>query len=585
MASADNTLIQLDPALKPSNGKRRMNLQTNFSPNLRDHFPFTDVRPSQDVCLTKIEESYTNEKKFTICEAPTGTGKSGFGIAAASWAKTKPCFGGDKHRVGGYILSPQKTLTAQYMNDFAEMGLVELKGKANYFCSEHDTDCDTGALLNKSSNQGDDRTVCEDCPYKYAKRTMLGSGVGTMNFAYFLNETQYAGQLGTREILVLDEGHNVEQQVLGFTDTVITRKRNDEIGAGPMPFIKPGENAKTYEWLVGTFRPALTAHMQKLEDLLEEAKMSGNRDEAVKYAKKLDSYDKYTCRLNRFINSEDPGNWLCWTNTDKMSKESGNLTIKPLTATLFANEVLFSKANKILMMSATILDFNTVMRNLGIAKEDTTIVKLGSEFPLENRPIFFWPCGSMSAKFIDETMPHMADGVQQLMVKYALKKGIVHTHSYKITKYLVEYLRSRGFGPRIITHDSEPGSREAAVARHLESPEPTVLFSPSMTEGLDLKEDLSRFQIICKVPYPFLDPYVKARLQRDEAWYNWCTALTLVQATGRSVRSKTDKAHTYILDSAFEYFLTKNQSVLPTWWTDSIQFLKAKAGAPIQKRW
>ncbi len=572
MATESTPLVQIAHAGK----KQGMNLQTNFSPNIRDHFPFETIRPSQEVSLSAIEQSYAEDKKYTIVEAPTGTGKSGFGIAAASWAKTKPCYGGDKHRVGGYILTPQKTLQTQYMNDFAHMGLTELKGKANYWCREHDTDCDTGALLNKSSNQGDDRTVCEDCPYKAAKRTMLASGVGQMNFAYFLNETQYAGQLGTREMLVLDEGHNVEQQVLGFTDTVITKKRAEEVQCGMMPFIKPGENAKTYEWLVSTFRPALVAYMQTLEDQLEDAKLTGNREEAVKFAKKLDSYDKYTCRLNRFINSSDHGEWLCWTNTDKGTKESGNLTIKPLTATLFAEEVLFSKANKILMMSATILDFNTVMRNLGIRPEQANVVKLGSEFPLENRPIFFWPCGSMSHKFIEETLPNMADGVAQLMTKYATKKGIVHCHSYRITKYLIEYLRSRGFGPRIITHDSEQGSREAAVAQHLERSDPTVLFSPSCTEGLDLKDDLGRFAIICKVMYPALDVYHKARLERDPDWYQWLTALAMVQATGRTVRSKTDKSHTYILDSAFEYFLTKNQHVLPRWWTDSIQFLRGK---------
>lgn len=570
--TTDSPLVQLS---EPP--RHRRNLQTNMSLNIRDHFPFAAIRPSQESSLVAIEHAYQSDKKFTIIEAPTGTGKSGFGIAAASWAKTKPNTGGDGHRNGGYILSPQKTLTAQYMKDFSDMGLTELKGKANYWCHEHDTDCDTGALFNNSSEQGDARQVCEGCPYKIAKKTMLASGVGTMNFAYFLNETQYAGQLGTREMLVLDEGHNTEQQVLGFTDTEISTKRAEEVGCGRLPFIKPGENAKCFDFLVQTFRPALIEYMAKLVDLLDEAKLTNNRPDKIKYAKKLDSYDKYTCRLNRFINSEDHRDWLCWTNTDKGSKNEGTLTIKPLTATLFADEILFRKANKILMMSATILDFKTVMRNLGIKSEDAEVLALGSDFPLENRPIFFWPCGSMSHKFIEKTLPNMADGVQQLLNKYQNKKGIVHTHSYKITKYLIEYLRSRGFGPRIITHDSEQGSREAAVARHLESPDPTVLFSPSMTEGLDLKEDLSRFQIITKVPYPFLDPYVKARLTRDEAWYNWQTALTLVQATGRSVRSKTDKAHTYILDSAFEYFLTKNQSVLPKWWTDSIQFLRAKA--------
>jgi Rad3-related DNA helicase len=91
-----------------------------------------------------------------------------------------------------------------------------------------------------------------------------------------------------------------------------------------------------------------------------------------------------------------------------------------------------------------------------------------------------------------------------------------------------------------------------------------------MTEGLDLKEDLARFGISCKVPYPYMDPYVKARMQRDPAWYEWLTALAIVQGTGRIVRSRTDKGHFYILDGSFEYFLTKNQKVLPKWWTDSI---------------
>lgn len=555
------------PLVQIESPKPIKNIQTNFSPDIREHFPFPTMREAQGKSLDAFQRSYTSNKKFTIIEAPTGIGKSGIAIATASWAKTKPAYGTDKHRSGGYILSPQKTLTAQYMSDPFFLGLTELKGKANYFCAEHNVDCDTGALLNNSDNQGDDRETCSGCPYKTAKRAMLASGVGTMNFAYFLNETQYAGQLGTRELLVLDEGHNTEQQVLGFTDTEITPRRADEIGCGRLPFIKPGENKKTYDWLLEVFRPALIEHMQKLQDLLDDAKIRNNREEAVKYAKKLDSYDKYTCRLNRYINSDDPGNWLCWTD-----KETNVLTIKPLTATLFADEVLFSKANKILMMSATMLDFKTVMRNLGIDPANAEQLALGSEFPLENRPIFYRPVGSMSHKFIDATLPKMAEMVGKILTKYDTKKGIVHTHSYRITKYLVDYLNARGHGVRIITHTSEPGSRDAAVARHFESPVPTVLFSPSMTEGLDLKEDLSRFQVITKVPYPFLDPYVKARLQRDEAWYNWQTALTLVQATGRSVRSKTDRAHTFILDSAFEYFLTKNQSVLPTWWTDSIQF-------------
>ncbi len=44
--------------------------------------------------------------------------------------------------------------------------------------------------------------------------------------------------------------------------------------------------------------------------------------------------------------------------------------------------------------------------------------------------------------------------------------------------------------------------REEVIAEHVNSTKPTVLISPSLHTGLYLKDDLSRFQIITKVPYP-----------------------------------------------------------------------------------
>ena len=544
-------------------------LLTNFSPNIRDHFPFDEVRNAQSLALDAIERAYRENKKFIIIEAPTGVGKSGIAIAAASHAKTIPTYGA--FEAGAYILSPQKTLTAQYMKDFASLGLLELKGKANYWCSEFDTDCDTAGLLHAGrpdEDAGDNRSNDDCCEYKHAKRAFRACPMGVTNFAYYLNETQYSGQLKNRQMLILDEGHNTEGQILGFTDTEITPKRCEEILCGAAPFIKPGENSKTHEWLTSVFVPKMQEYLRMMEELMMEAKYTQNRDDMIKYGRKLDAADKFLCRLNRFINSDDPGNWLCWSD-----KGSNVLTIKPLTATLYADEVLFRKANKILIMSATILDFKTFMRNLGIDPNDAICLAVPSEFPVENRPIFYRPVGLMSHKYIEQTLPKMGAMVTKIVQKYAKHKGITHTHSYRINKAVVEDVKAAGLQDRVLTHTGEmQGSRDLAVQKHLSSPDPTVLFSPSMTEGLDLKEDLARFGIICKVPYPFMDPYVKARMQRDPAWYEWLTALTIVQATGRIVRSKTDKGHFYILDGSFEYFLTKNQSVLPKWWTDSIIF-------------
>ena len=46
-------------------------------------------------------------------------------------------------------------------------------------------------------------------------------------------------------------------------------------------------------------------------------------------------------------------------------------------------------------------------------------------------------------------------------------------------------------------------------------------------------------------------------------WYSLKTAITIVQAVGRSVRNSEDTAITYILDSDWHDFYRKNSSIFP----------------------
>ncbi|MFZ0510949.1 MAG: helicase C-terminal domain-containing protein, partial [Candidatus Nitrosopolaris sp.] len=90
--------------------------------------------------------------------------------------------------------------------------------------------------------------------------------------------------------------------------------------------------------------------------------------------------------------------------------------------------------------------------------------------------------------------------------------------------------------------------------------------------GLDLKDDLSRFQIITKVSYPNLgDRWISEITRLNQQWYNWQTALRLVQGYGRSIRSKGDWAKTYVLDSGFGSFVWRNRDILPDWFIQAIQ--------------
>ena len=95
-----------------------------------------------------------------------------------------------------------------------------------------------------------------------------------------------------------------------------------------------------------------------------------------------------------------------------------------------------------------------------------------------------------------------------------------------------------------------------------------------MTEGVDLPNELSRIQILLKVPYlNTLDPILNARRQQDIDWYHWRTALTLFQAFGRSNRNMGDFSTSIILDSRFSYFINRQlkYDVVSPWIRDSIR--------------
>ena len=130
--------------------------------------------------------------------------------------------------------------------------------------------------------------------------------------------------------------------------------------------------------------------------------------------------------------------------------------------------------------------------------------------------------------------------------------------NYKVVNYIRDHLRDS----RLLIQNDE--NRDAILRRHIDATVPTVLVSPSMLEGVDLKDDLSRFQIFCKIPFPYMgDEVVKKRMKRDPGWYHFVTVRSLVQGSGRSIRNETDSAITYILVSCWEAFYRQNKSLFP----------------------
>ncbi len=242
------------------------------------------------------------------------------------------------------------------------------------------------------------------------------------------------------------------------------------------------------------------------------------------------------------------------------------IEFKPIDIAPFANEHLYNYGEVVILMSATILDKKAFTESVGIPADKAAFISLPSPFPVENRPVIYSGIGKMSSKTIDDTLPRMVQAVKAILEQHKNDKGIIHCHSYKVANYIKKNIRNT----RLLIHNSE--NREKILEKHMRAKKATVLISPSMTEGVDLKGDLSRFQIICKVPYPYLgDKLVRKKMNKWKWWYPLQTAKTIVQATGRSVRSNEDTAVTYILDSDFEMFYNRNRSMFPKGFKESLQ--------------
>lgn len=541
-------------------GPVNMENATPLYESLLTHFPFSEIRAPQVRGLEAWANAINKGKTFAIMELPTGAGKSGLAWTIGSHATTDAPA---NYRPGAYVLTTQKALQEQYMRDFQGKGMMELKGAANYRCHDFQTDCQTGALLRKASKKPEES--CGHCAYKAAKAAFACAPIGVTNFAYFLSEVKHIKMLPPRSVLIVDEAHNTETQILGQVEIEITRARCEAYGAMPPGRIPDGAILDARAYVLDQFLPKAE---KALADLKTEA-ATVPWEERGAVLKKVAAMEQYVGRIDALADIEACRDWFC--NVDS----NGTLKLRPLTAANYAHEALFRMGRQVLFLSATILDAGAFARGLGLDPSQGGFCRVESDFPVGNRPIHFHPAGSMAYKNKAATIPRLLKFIERILEIHPNEKGIIHAQSYQLTRTIVDYLATTKHASRVLAPEAGFDQRKAYLAMHHESPEPTVLVSPSMTEGLDLHGDLSRFQVIPKIPYPALgDPFIKARMEHDERWYGWQTALTLVQATGRSIRSRDDRATTYVLDADFTQFMARCGAILPKWWKDAVIYHK-----------
>lgn len=529
----------------------------------REFFPFDYPRYDQREVIDKILTAYQNGKHHVILAAPTGSGKSVIAYTVAQALSNN----GSSH-FHADIVTSQKCLQEQYQHD---LNIPIVYGRANYQCNMSEIlTCEDGLCA------GDPKKMCIDCPYHIARSIAQKSKICSMNYAYFLqiNRNRSKSDGICSDFIVFDECHNLETEILSLCNFKITNERLQFLGyntKGHLPHEGTSDEnmIKWLEEICDMLKIEAIKHASLLKklDLFKVITLDGKASpnqikEHKKCLNKLKGIASYTRQIQMLLSQYNNGNKFITTFNNDF------IEFKLLHGAPLFEHYVSHLSTYFLHMSATILSKEQHCKNNGIDPDDTEYISCESRFPKYNRPIYYNPIGSMAYKDKRVTIPKMVKRVDEILDKYKDKKGIIHTVSYELTEALVCGLSKKNSWRILIPR---PNNRQEVLNHFYVSDDPLVLMSPSLTEGLDLKEDLSRFCIVCKMPFANTnDKWVKERQFEDSVWYAANTCTTLMQMTGRVVRSENDKASTYILDNCFSFLVNKFGYLFPKWWQESV---------------
>jgi Rad3-related DNA helicase len=252
-----------------------------------------------------------------------------------------------------------------------------------------------------------------------------------------------------------------------------------------------------------------------------------------------------------------------WTETEYIVTHTDNgLLFQPYNVDKLADRI-FRFGQHIILMSATIVNPAKFAETLGI--KDYYFIETATTLSAKKAPIKCTSKFRLNYKNKEQLLPQMCKVAGQICNMYKDKKGIIHTHSMDILRYLKEEL---GHNKRFLFRE-QGVDNEQILEIHSGTSEPTVLVSPSMTHGVDLKGDLGEFQVVMKAPFlPLNDERVKRKFENDKEWYSDAMLSTLIQMCGRCNRTASDYSETYILDGLILDAVLRNKEKLPKYFLE-----------------
>lgn len=503
----------------------------------------TSFREHQWVAVRKIIDAFNAGNKLVFVDAPTGAGKTLIAELVRRELQAQAI----------YVCST-KTLQDQFVTDFPYSRV--LKGRANYRTLTGTGDITCADCTRVPPDQLDcfwcDPTSM--CNYQVAKRGALSSPLAVLNTSYFLSAANYVGEFNKRDLVIVDECDVLEKELMGFVELSIGERRAKQLKIGKPELVTKPESWG--QWLNDTVAPAI-------KRAIANVPQSFGGMTSIKDQRNRKALTELLAKVVKVAPGIANGNWVF------DGYNEGKVMFKPVRVDAFGESVLWRHGGRFLLMSATVISPEELVESLGF-EGDYTTVSVPCTFPVENRPIHVAPVANVTNKEKDVAWPSLANAISNICDLHPGERILVHTVSYALADYLATEVTAPGRSKMTYRNAMD---RDAQLQRFRETTG-AVMFAPSLDRGVSLDDDQVRVIVVAKVPYLNLgDKQTSARLHTKggQLWYGVQMVRSLVQSTGRGVRSADDWCVSYIVDKQFvTNVLKKNKALLPNWWRESL---------------
>jgi Rad3-related DNA helicase len=399
----------------------------------------------------------------------------------------------------------------------------------------------------------------ESCSYYLQKYEALVAPHSLWNYHAFFQIMKFNKKLFEdyldRKVSIFDEAHKIEDQIIQFVGF--------DIFAGQVA--ECNLNSEKYDFTDLDSMIKLTDDMaysyaKQIKDIKESTIFQNNPDfELITRLERR--YDKSAQAKIDIMGDKD--NFIV---NDPMKDLNGNfrtISVKPIDVSKFAKT--FFETEYQIFMSATI-NKQSFCENMGFDKDEVAFVDTPkSPFPIEHRQINLLNIRRLSYGSTDEDELEVIKTIDRILNEHSTERGLILTSSIPRCQKILRFLSPKNTRRIRICHSTNKDGKtqDEVISEHASDPT-GVLLSSSLWEGVDLKDDLSRFQIIAKVPYPnYKEKRTTAKMDKFSLWYTSQTLTKLLQGFGRSIRSNDDWAKTYVLDTAVNNVFFMAQQMIP----------------------